>query len=112
MKRGGRGFIALKILWDTVPRVSLSKARAKFLAPLVKTRGIGMTSVLKGYKLSHDRAFSALHLSQVSLFVVVALGGVLDKLQELAQRLALAGFHFQKLDADSERRRASGDDSV
>src|SRR5579863_2450077 len=53
----------------------------------------------------------ALDLCQVTVFVVITLGGVFHKLQELAQPFALRNFHLTKLDAESEGV-ASGHDPV
>src|SRR5678815_5476660 len=50
----------------------------------------------------------ALHLGQIPILAVVALGGAFDEFEEMPQVLALGGFEFRKFDAHAEGRAALG----
>src|SRR6476646_5386378 len=50
----------------------------------------------------------ALHLGQIPILAVVALGRAFDEFEEMTQVLALGGFEFRKFDAYAKGRTALG----
>ena len=63
-------------------------------------------------KLIEDRRKLALHLREVSLLELIALGGALDELQELSQGLAPRWFQTVELNTNAEAGIALGHDSI
>src|SRR5438132_14350820 len=69
-----------------------------------------MRPAIKDGQKCDDRSL-ALQLRQIDLFRVVALRGVFDELQELAQVLAFCSFEVCEFNANSEGGIAPGHDS-